>query len=196
MALYQTQIHSCQFPSLGRVSGNDQKRPLSVRVDLQRPELLQQLFAEDHGKDSLVAVVTAAWTLVLRMYTGLEQVCFGCGEVGGLQTGHATGENVQRDSVAHLVNDEWSIAELVHRAKEDSSAADGHENFQYNTSVLFRFAVQGGTAAGNSKTTPMTMAASVGYGQFFHSERLLTTTCKVSPPPPRQGAEDWNQCPT
>jgi hypothetical protein len=61
MASDHAQVHSCLFPCLGRSSGGDQKRPLSVRIELQHPELLQKLFAEDDGKASLVAH-TLAWT--------------------------------------------------------------------------------------------------------------------------------------
>jgi hypothetical protein len=147
---------------------------LSVRIELQHPELLQKLFAEDDGKASLVAAVRAAWALVLRTYTGLDQVCFGLGEVGCDST---PGTGGQRDSVvAHLVSDEVSIAELVQRAKDDSFAIDqpGHEAFGYNTSVLFRFAAQGGTVPGISKTAATTMAASVRHAQPFQFNCSLT----------------------
>jgi hypothetical protein len=184
MASEHAQVHSCQFPCLGRGSGSDQKRPLSVRVELQHPELLQKLFAEDDGKASLVAAVRAAWALVLRTYTGLDQVCFGLGEVGCNNT---TGKDGQRDSVvAHLVSDEVSIAELVQRAKDDGFAVGqpGHEAFEYNTSVLFRFAAQGGTVPGVSKTASTTMAASVGHTQPSQSNCSLTDVRIVPPSPP------------
>ncbi|OAG11741.1 AMP-binding-domain-containing protein [Paraphaeosphaeria sporulosa] len=160
MASNNAQVHSCQFPSVGRGSGSDQKRPLSVRVELQHPERLEQLFAKDDGKASLVAAVRTAWALVLRTYTGLDQVCFGLGEVGGDESPRKDG---QQDSViAHLVSDEMLIAELFQHTKEDCFAIDRpeHQGFQFNTSVLFRFAVQAGTASGVSRTASKAMPAS------------------------------------
>lgn len=161
MASDRTQLHSCQFPSLGRGSVNDVKRPLSVRVELQHPELLQQLSVDVDGKNSLLATVGAAWALVLRAYTGLDQVCFGSNQVGGAES-HEVGP---RDSVvAHIVSDEVSIAELLRSSNEDipAGALFDEESSRYNTSVLVRFAVQGGTTSGSSKTVSTTMAASVG----------------------------------
>lgn len=191
MASNDAPVHSCQFPSLGRISGSGQKRPLSVRVELQHAGQLQKLFAERDGKASLVAAVRTAWVLVLRTYTGLDQVCFGLGEVGGDDSNGTDG----RDSVvAHLVSDEVTITELVQRTKDDCYAADQpeHEHFQYNTSVLFRFAVQAGVASGVSKTTPMTMATSVSQGLLSKLYCSLTDARTVQPPPPRQGAQDRN----
>ncbi|KAL5437004.1 hypothetical protein PMIN07_006815 [Paraphaeosphaeria minitans] len=160
MASENAQVHSCQFPSLGRGSGSEEKRPLSVRVELQHPERLQKLFAEEDGKVSFVAAVRTAWALVLRTYTGLDQVCFGLGEVRGDES---PGKDGQRDSVvAHLVSDEVSIAELIQCKKDKCFPIDQpeHERLQYNTSVLFRFAVQAGTASRVNNTASTTMAAS------------------------------------
>lgn len=162
MAPDHAQVLSCQFPSLGRSFGNDQKRPLSVRIELQQPEQLQKLFAEDNGKALLVVAVRTAWALVLHTYTGLDRVCFGLCEVGGDES---PGKDAQNDLVAtHLVSDDVSIGETIQDTSGDSSGTDqaAHERFQYNTSLLFRYAVQSSTVAGSSKPAPTTMAASVG----------------------------------
>lgn len=164
MASQHEGTQSCQFPKLGRGSGNHQKRPLSVRVELQRPELLQQLLARETGKSLLVARVQAAWALVLRTYTGLDQVCFASGEVGGTSVSSAIGDDGQREIiVSHFVGDEVLLEELAHRAEDDASSSDQskHENLECNTSVLFRFAAQGGISSGSSKITAMIMSDSV-----------------------------------
>ena len=161
MALDHASVQSCYFPAIGSGSGSDKTRPLSVRVAMQHPELLQQLLLKHAGRDLLVTSVTAAWALVLRTYTGLDQVCFGFSEVGG--TSAKRDENGQRDSIAtHAVRDEVLLGEIARPAQNDGSV-DGklsHENFAYNTSVLFRFAAQDVTS-GSSTVMSTTMAESV-----------------------------------
>ncbi|KAJ4299243.1 hypothetical protein N0V90_004487 [Kalmusia sp. IMI 367209] len=160
MTSSENAAHSCFFPAIGRGSGSDQKRPLSVRVELQHAERLQELFAKDDGKSSLVAAISTAWALVLRVYTGLDQVCFGFGEVGGVPN---EGEVFSNESVAaYVIDEDISIEQLIRRVGEDSAVVDPlkHENFRYNTSVLLRYATQVGTAQGSNKATVTTMAQS------------------------------------
>ena len=78
---YLSGLESCHFPSL--YSGASQlpsKRPLSVRIDLQHLPVLQDLSNNGHAR--LVTSLQIAWALVLRCYTGLDNVCFGLLEIG------------------------------------------------------------------------------------------------------------------
>ena len=70
------QAQTCHFPATGKQDSGP-KRPLSARVELQYPELVQQLVVGDNGDEALSAVVRAVWALLLRCYTGLDHVCYG-----------------------------------------------------------------------------------------------------------------------
>jgi hypothetical protein len=165
MASDQVKAQSCYFPAVGRAAVGDKTRPLSVRVELQQPELLQELFVQENGPALLVAGVRAAWALVLRTYTGLDQVCFGLSEVGGTVDDSEASEKGQRESIAtHIVSDEVSLGEV---ARHGEGEQPGHERFDYNTSVLFRFAAQGSTKAGLNKATAVSMKDSVS-GPVVH----------------------------
>lgn len=159
MASDQASAQSCYFPALGRGSVGEKTRPLSVRVELLQPELLQQLFVHGNGPALLVSGVRAAWALVLRTYTGLDQVCFGLREIGGTVDDSGAIEKGQRESIAtHIVSDEVSLGEIARHVEGDQP---GHERFDYNTSVLFRFAAQGGTKVGLNKASAVSMDESV-----------------------------------
>lgn len=158
MASQHTKVQSCHFPAVGRGAIGDKTRPLSVRVELQRPELLQQLLVKDNGKPLLIAGVKAAWALVLRTYTGLDQVCFGFSEVGGTLADNGTGRTGQRESIAtHVVSDEVSLEDVARPVEDEVQ----HERPQYNTAVLFRFATQGGAASGSTTAAAVSMGESV-----------------------------------
>ena len=159
MASKHAEVQSCQFPAVGKGPVGDKTRPLSVRVELQRPELLRQLLVKENGNTLLIAGVKAAWALVLRTYTGLDQVCFGVSEVGGALADSGTGEAGHRESIAaHVVSDEVSLEEIARPVEEDEVE---HERFQYNTAVLFRFAGQGTTPSGSAKAAAVSMGESV-----------------------------------
>ena len=65
-------IEPCRFPRFDK--GEDGPgRLLSIRVELDKRQKLQNVF----GQDRLPSVLRTAWALVLGCYTGLEDVCFG-----------------------------------------------------------------------------------------------------------------------
>lgn len=164
MSSSKTAARSCVFPAVGKGSGSDRNRPLSVRVELQHPQPLQQLLTQDGGKVLLAGAIGTAWALVLRAYTGLDQVCFGFGEVGGTSAESGSSGSEMREPVAaYDVDDSVSLEQLLDRVKADSPiVSPHHESFRYNTAVLLRFANQAATTQNPNKATLTTMAQTVG----------------------------------
>lgn len=175
MASSATRVQSCLFPATGR-SRSGQKRPLSVRVELQHPELVRQLLAEDHDGSSLSAAVRATWALLLRIYTGLDEVCFGLGEVGGASLSSITGNSATGDdceAVAVLrIDDEMPFGQLIASSRNDGSIVTSpkEHQLQYNTSVLIRFGPQAGRNQLPHKPTAMS-------DMVFSPLRCLLNTC-------------------
>jgi hypothetical protein len=78
MAKYLAGAEPCQFPRYeGDVFG--EKRLLSVTIELTHKQELEGLLKE--GPQVLPAIMRTAWALVLRCYTGVEDVCFGYQEI-------------------------------------------------------------------------------------------------------------------
>lgn len=73
-ASYLAESEPCQFPRLG-TSVDGPKRPMSLRVNLEQLQKLQQLSVSDEA--ALPSLLRVAWGLLLRCYTGLDDVCFG-----------------------------------------------------------------------------------------------------------------------
>lgn len=154
MAARTGQALFCHFPATGRSIGGP-KRPLSVRVELRHLDNLQKLVERNDGTDALSAVVRAAWALSLRVYTGLNEVCFGFEQVGG--PSRAGDEKHGTCTVARF--DENTTLEELARQAQDAEGAFGESSdsdVAFNTSVMVRF----GAAASSkhqlpSKTTNM-----------------------------------------
>jgi hypothetical protein len=156
----EPQAVSCQFPATGRPSGG-LKRPLSVRLELQHPEHLQELFAQ--GAESLSAAVVAAWALTLRCYTGLDEVCFGFEEVGvflnsRVAEGHEDG--ITPSHVAILrIDPSVPFTTLVDQALDEENivSESRSNNAQFNTAVM----VRNGSAAPQSPNKPAVLSDKV-----------------------------------
>jgi hypothetical protein len=75
---YLAGAEPCQFPCYdGDISG--EKQPLSVNVELTHKQDLQDRLTKD--SEVLPAILRTAWALILRCYTGAEDVCFGYQEI-------------------------------------------------------------------------------------------------------------------
>lgn len=147
MSSTRANVESCHFPRLG--SGTDgPRRPLSVKVELEYFQELQRLFAKDY--DTLTCVLCATWSLVLRCYTGLGDVCFGYEEISRLPINgnELAGRKSFGMSIVKLaIEDKASLGRLVEKAKDTGIRGNPQQHpdvFQYtdeqpfNTSVLFR----------------------------------------------------------
>ena len=149
MAQVHSQMLACQFPATCRQAENN-KRPLSVRVDLHRHDVLQQALEKGDDGQLFSAIVRTAWALCLRCYTGLDDVCFGYEDLGGPSTAanqRRGQENAGGVSIFRLVSD-MTLEEVIGRAHDEdlpivSKPGDG----EYNTTVLLRF----GTATGTTQ---------------------------------------------
>ena len=155
MASNTVPTYACHFPATCR-QGGQAKRPLSVRVDLQNQDALQQLLESGDGGESFSAIIKAAWSLCLRCYTGLDDVCFGFADVGG------PGEASRPDSLvggiaadqvfACRIDSEVTLEELVRIAREHTPSMDSEAmKYQYNTAMLLRF---GATPANTKQQLP------------------------------------------
>ena len=104
-----TGVAPCLFPRL-EPEVNDPGRLQSVEVELESSQRLQDASLE-HSE--LSAQLRTAWALVLRCYTGMEEVCFGYKE-SSEQNG------TDACSIFRLAIDESSsLAGLVRRARDD-----------------------------------------------------------------------------
>ena len=72
--MYLMDVQPCYFPTLERTT--EPRELQMINLDLQIPQLQLRNFGEKHGV-TLSNIIQVAWGLVLRCYTGLEDVCFG-----------------------------------------------------------------------------------------------------------------------
>jgi hypothetical protein len=146
---------SCLFPGATGAANGIQNRPLSLRVDLEHVELVQQLLAESNGNALLAATVQTAWACLVRTYTGLPRVCFGVQEIGRK---NMDAVDADTDPVMVLeIGNETSFEGLLQYIHDGSASTSSSKDLQYNTSVIFRF----GTATATQSSKAATMAESV-----------------------------------
>lgn len=117
---YLADVGPCRFPRFdGEI--DSPKRPLSIEVELRHRKELQTLAAKD--KETLPCMLRTAWALVLRCYTGLEDVCFGYQEIGtdGVVDGAwKLAERSEGMSTARMTFDgAVALAKLLDGAKDD-----------------------------------------------------------------------------
>jgi hypothetical protein len=117
-ASYLAELEPCEFPRLG-ASINGPRRPMSLRVNLEHVQRLQKLSVSDEA--ALPSLLRVAWGLLLRCYTGLDDVCFGYQETG---TGTAGNERPRSSALANgtpaarfTVDDMMSVADTLERVK-------------------------------------------------------------------------------
>jgi hypothetical protein len=151
MASNTVQNIACNFPATCR-QGGQAKRPLSVRVDLHHQDALQHMLESGDGGESFSAMVKTAWALCLRCYTGLDDVCFGFADVGGLGEASKVDsfpEGYAADQVfAFRIDSDMTLEKLIRNAREHTPSIESESiKYQYNTAMLLRF----GTSTANNK---------------------------------------------
>jgi hypothetical protein len=111
---YLAESEPCQFPRL-RTSVDGPKRPMSFRVNPENLQKLQQLSVSDEA--ALPTLLRVAWGLLLRCYTGLDDVCFGYQEIGpgtwGKEFGPLNGMPITRFTADDMV----SVADKLETVK-------------------------------------------------------------------------------
>ena len=138
----------CHFPRLASV-GQAQKRPMTIKVNLEQSPQLQKLAAS--GGNALPGTLRAAWGLLLRCYTDSEDVCFGYQETGPMGGSVGTGIPIARLSLG----EDTSLGELVDMAKgEYAKSLPHHGNAPAGTAErqLFNTVLQLRSAT-NPRTT-------------------------------------------
>ena len=170
MSSRSTSTHACFFPAASTAS-NAQKRPLSVRVDLQQPALVQQLLSKDDSNAALTAAVRVTWALVLRMYTGLDRVCYSYEEAGGttsssVEEPHAL-NGVTEPIVMLDIDENMPVQQLLENAQTSDPIVE--TSCEYNTSVLLRFSAPTGKTYAPGKA--MAMSDSVRTCLLLDSDR-------------------------
>ncbi|KAL1959110.1 hypothetical protein VTO42DRAFT_2897 [Malbranchea cinnamomea] len=147
----------CHFPRLGP-NDQPQKRPMTVKVNLEQSPELQKLSAA--GDQTLPATLRAAWALLLRCYTDSEDVCFGYQETGPIGgSGEKPGSGLSGIPVARLAfGDDTALAQLVEMTKGEyakslphhASVPAGAAGRQlFNTILQLRTATNPGTSNGS-----------------------------------------------
>lgn len=171
-------VAPCHFPRLG-ASAAGPKRPMTIKVTLDQTQDLKDLCGSN--TTALPAVLRATWSLVLRCYTGSDDVCFGYQD--------ATSTDVL-PIVRLAFDDDTLISRLVESAQKEyesslpfhgsvpTNAAGPVEQRLYNTIVSFRSAAKPGTAP-PSRAANMTLPEDVRNlyqpSHTLHSSfRLLT----------------------
>lgn len=165
----------CHFPRLG-ASPSGPKRPMTIKVALDQTQALKELCESNTA--TLPAALRAAWSLVLRCYTGAEDVCFGYQDT----------TTTAVLPVARLaVEDDTEMSRLIETALieyENSlpfhgdvpSSANGPVGHRlYNTILSFRSAAKVGTA-------PPSWAANMALPEdvsSFYSCRLVVLAIVV-----------------
>ena len=130
-----TSAPSCRFPRFSSDNANTTagttRRPnaiASARVALQQTDTLKLL--TDHDPDKLGAVIKTAWALLLRCYTGQDQVSFGFITQSPLNNTNTNTNNSSDNAsteVAQILrlNDSSSLAETIFRAKTELNPQEG-----------------------------------------------------------------------
>jgi amino acid adenylation domain-containing protein/non-ribosomal peptide synthase protein (TIGR01720 family) len=127
---YLSDMQPCLFPPLDDDAG-EEKQLRSLDVDLQLPPGQLRAFCDALGV-TVSNVLQTVWGLVLRAYTGSDQVCFGYltsgrdVEVDGIEK--AIGPFVNMLICRMDVAGSTSVAELVHRVQADSVAGLEHQH--------------------------------------------------------------------
>lgn len=109
----------CMFPRFG-AENTGPRRPMTIRIYLNHLRELQELSAK--RGTALPGVLRAVWALVLRCYTGSEDVCFGYQETG---TNSATGKPGIGQRFEHMpvgrlnLEDEASLADVVEKSERE-----------------------------------------------------------------------------
>ena len=137
---------SCNFPPSGRPTVGP-TRPLSVRVDLQQVRELQKPFQNEIGNDLLRSYLQVSWAVLLRCYTGLNEVCFGFEEVGG--SSHDAANHGQHSVISLELDGEMSIEQLLTQAQSQDTSTESStpSTHDFNTSILIRHAISTSTTA-------------------------------------------------
>lgn len=147
-------VSSCQFPGVGK-QGGGQKRPLSVKVELQHLGQVQKLVATEEGPRALSAVIQATWAILLRCYTGLDDVCFGFEEIGSssAHTGSPEDSEIPVSAAVMHMHGDMSFGQLLTHAHDADTIVPitSDNTLQYNTSIFMRF---GSHATISSKKQP------------------------------------------
>ena len=119
-ASYRAESEPCQFPRLGP-SVDGPKRSMSLRVHSEHVQRLPQLSASDGA--ALPSLLRVAWSLLLRCYTGLDDVCFGYQETGLANVGDGNpriSKPLNGMLVARLrVDDTVSVIDTLEKAKRE-----------------------------------------------------------------------------
>ena len=153
-ATYLADAEPCHFPLLCD-DMDGPKRPLSVSVEPDQLQELQKLSIKD--EEILSSVLRTAWALVLRCYTGLEDVSFGYHETKRNISVDGTRQGTERPvglPIARMrFEDSASLIDLVKKAKDDYARAipyqhempaevsrglHSSERRLFNTAVLLR----------------------------------------------------------
>lgn len=115
---YLAESEPCQFPRLG-TAVDGPKRPMSFRVDVEHVQLLRQRSMSDEA--ALPSLLHVAWGLLLRCYTGLDDVCFGYQEVGLNTAGNRqptiSGPLTGMPAARFTVDDQISVADALEKAR-------------------------------------------------------------------------------
>ena len=169
-------VASCLFPGVGKRS-EALKRPLSVKVELERLDMLQAFLVNEGGVEALSAVMRATWASLLHCYTGLENICFGVeGGAFPSQTGAGDQRNPMQ-AVSMHIREDMSFSQLVAHARDlDHILTTTNDAAHYNTSILMRFASHGAEPGQNQ-------ALSKAYAMsetVFSLEHLTLITPKLT----------------
>lgn len=134
-ASYLAESKPCRFPRFG-TGADGPKRPMSLRVNLEHLKKLQQLSESDDA--SLPSLLRVAWGLLLRCYTGLDDVCFGYQEIGRSPVGNErpeiSGPSNGMPVARFTVNEMLSVADTFEKAKGE-----------YVSGLPFQISVPSGT---------------------------------------------------
>jgi hypothetical protein len=145
MASHAMPVVSCLLPGIGKHSVC-LRRPLSVKVELQHLDLFQKLLVHENG-GKFSAVIRAAWALLLRSYTGLDEVVFGFEETGNspsmVAQENAVDCEVLIPALLMQLRGDMSFGQLLEHAEkvETILTTTSDDTYQYNSSVSLRFGV-------------------------------------------------------
>lgn len=129
---YLADATPCHLPFLGGIEGETAARMASMELDAGLPAATLHAFCRSHGV-TLSNIFQLAWAMVLRAYTGTDDVCFGYltsgrdAPVEGIVE-HAVGPYINM-LVCHLnLRDDADVRELVFQIQSDFLDGLPHQN--------------------------------------------------------------------
>lgn len=175
---------ACHLPGVRDGSATTlAKHRMSSRLDLVLPAVTE---AVARSPESVPAIVQAAWALVLRHYTRLDEVCFGYAQVGVAGSGPEEPERTRYVKVNDTLSAEEVLQqvhgksdEYLHSSTVKSAGNSEQSPVTYNTSIILQVSSGTQNADHAAALNTIVLPDKVRPTQIHNMFRFLIRQCIV-----------------